>query len=56
MAIFRWFAAMASHMEATMLENYLIHILNPVYRFLDDDTIHDKAMGTYFYNLNCFKT
>lgn len=45
MAIFRWFAAMATHMDAVVLENYLVHVLNPTYRITDDDTIHDKAMG-----------
>ncbi|KAF8514623.1 armadillo-type protein [Gautieria morchelliformis] len=45
LAIFRWFAAMASHMDAALLETYLVHILTPVYRIIDDDTIHDSSMG-----------
>ncbi|KAF8525998.1 hypothetical protein BU17DRAFT_83502 [Hysterangium stoloniferum] len=44
LAVFRWFAAMAAYMDLNLLERYLFHILNPVYRILDDDTIHDKHM------------
>lgn len=36
---------MASHMESEELEKYLNHILSPVYRILDDDTIRDSNMG-----------
>ena len=36
---------MAAYMSPDLLERYLFHILNPVYRILDDDTIHDKDMG-----------
>ncbi|KIJ51368.1 hypothetical protein M422DRAFT_203512 [Sphaerobolus stellatus SS14] len=42
--IFRWFAAMSSHMEPSSLEKFLVHMLNPVYRYIDDDTIRDTAM------------
>jgi U3 small nucleolar RNA-associated protein 20 len=45
LAVFRWFAAMASHMDPTLLEMFLVHILTPVYRILDDDTIHDEPIG-----------
>jgi len=44
LSIFRWFAAMASHMDSESLETFLIHILSPVYRILDDDTIRDAQM------------
>ncbi|KAF9479084.1 hypothetical protein BDN70DRAFT_879151 [Pholiota conissans] len=40
----RWFAAMASHMEAARLEKFLVHILTPVYRITEDDTIRDSQM------------
>ena len=40
---------MASHMEATSLEGFLVHILTPVYRLVEDDTIRDSQMGMYFY-------
>lgn len=47
-AVFRWFAAMASHMEPQRLEKFLVHILTPLYRVVEDDTIHDPQMGGYF--------
>ncbi|PPQ91255.1 hypothetical protein CVT25_006372 [Psilocybe cyanescens] len=40
----RWFAAMTSHMEAARLEQFLVHILTPVYRITEDDTIRDTQM------------
>ena len=44
----RWIAAMASHMEATSLERFLVHILTPVYRLVEDGTIRDSQMGKCF--------
>lgn len=38
---------MASYMEAEKLERFLVHILTPVYRIVDDDTIRDSQMGMY---------
>ena len=52
LAIFRWFAAMASHLESAQLETFLVHILSPVYRVLDDDTIHDTQMGLLSFTLH----
>ncbi|KDR69878.1 hypothetical protein GALMADRAFT_255731 [Galerina marginata CBS 339.88] len=40
----RWFAAMTSHMEASRLEQFLVHILTPVYRLTEDDTIRDSQI------------
>ncbi|KIM44053.1 hypothetical protein M413DRAFT_17908 [Hebeloma cylindrosporum] len=40
----RWFACMASHMDAARLEQFLVHILTPVYRLTEDDTIRDSQM------------
>lgn len=37
---------MASVMEPSTLELFLVHILNPVYRITEDDTIHDDQMRT----------
>jgi len=45
LAVLRWFAAMASHMDAGRLEKFLVHILIPVYRLLEDDTIRDPQLG-----------
>ncbi|TFK68467.1 hypothetical protein BDN72DRAFT_821164 [Pluteus cervinus] len=45
LACIRWFAAMASHMEASRLERYLVHILKPVYRITEDDTVRDEQMA-----------
>lgn len=47
MCALKWFAAMASHMDATVVEHFLTHILNPVYRVIEDDTIRDTQMGEW---------
>ena len=47
-AILRFFAAMANFMEASLLQEFLIHILSPIYRITEDDTIRDQRMGEYF--------
>jgi len=39
---------MTSHMEAARLEQFLVHILTPVYRLTEDDTIRDSQMGKIF--------
>ncbi|OAX30866.1 hypothetical protein K503DRAFT_806633 [Rhizopogon vinicolor AM-OR11-026] len=44
LSILRFFAAMASHMQASQLEKFLPHILTPVYRITEDDTIRDTGM------------
>lgn len=44
LSILRFFAAMASHMESSQLERFLPHILTPVYRITEDDTIRDAGM------------
>jgi U3 small nucleolar RNA-associated protein 20 len=44
----RWFAAMATHMEAARLDKFLVHILTPVYRITEDDTIRDPQMGEFY--------
>ncbi|KAI1783497.1 armadillo-type protein [Ganoderma leucocontextum] len=44
MCVLKWFAAMASHMDAEVVEHFLMHILNPVYRTVEDDTIQDPQM------------
>jgi hypothetical protein len=36
---------MASYMEPTRLDSFLVHILSPVYRITEDDTIRDAHMG-----------
>jgi U3 small nucleolar RNA-associated protein 20 len=38
---------MANYMEATLLQEFLIHILSPIYRITEDDTIRDQQMGEY---------
>ena len=32
-------------MDPALLQTYLVHILSPLYRILDDDTIRDNLMG-----------
>ncbi|KAJ7066948.1 armadillo-type protein [Mycena amicta] len=44
MAILRWFAAMAAYMDEAKLDLFLVHILTPVYRITEDDTIRDSQM------------
>jgi U3 small nucleolar RNA-associated protein 20 len=46
-AVLKWFAAMTSHMEPTRLELFLNHILVPLYRLIEDDTVHDSQMGLF---------
>lgn len=36
---------MAAHMETENLERFLVHILTPVYRVTEDDTVRDPQMG-----------
>ncbi|KZS87766.1 hypothetical protein SISNIDRAFT_446569 [Sistotremastrum niveocremeum HHB9708] len=43
-SILRWFAAMANHMDASVLEKFLVHILTPVYRLVDDESIRDPKI------------
>ena len=45
LSVLRFFAAMTSYMEATQLERFLPHILTPVYRITEEDTIRDSGMG-----------
>ncbi|KZV87291.1 hypothetical protein EXIGLDRAFT_773803 [Exidia glandulosa HHB12029] len=40
----KFFAAMASHMEPAQTARFLLHILAPVQRVLDEDTIADPSM------------
>ncbi|KAG8869452.1 U3 snoRNP protein [Serendipita sp. 405] len=44
LAILQWFAAMVSIMDADDLQQFLNHILTPVYRLLEDDTVRDNGM------------
>ncbi|KAJ3935001.1 MAG: armadillo-type protein [Lentinula lateritia] len=43
-AVIRWFAAMVSFLDAVVLERFLVHILSPIYRIIEDDTIRDTKM------------
>ncbi|KAL0573671.1 U3 snoRNP protein [Marasmius crinis-equi] len=45
MSVLRWFAAMASYLEPSVLERFLVHTLSPVYRITEDDTIQDPKMS-----------
>ena len=38
---------MANHMEATVLQEFLMHILSPIYRITEDDTIREQQMGEH---------
>ena len=39
---------MVSFMEAPQVEHFLMHILSPVYRIVEDDTIRDPQMGLWY--------
>ncbi|KAL6304961.1 armadillo-type protein [Sparassis latifolia] len=43
-SVLKWFAAMVSFMDASKTELFLMHILSPVYRITEDDTIRDSQM------------
>ncbi|CCM06042.1 uncharacterized protein FIBRA_08288 [Fibroporia radiculosa] len=43
-SVLKWFAAMVSHMEASQTMQFLVHILSPVYRIAEDDTIRDPQI------------
>nr|ASF90194.1 hypothetical protein SPAR05566 [Bartheletia paradoxa] len=40
-SIFRWFAAMVSFMSVDDLDPFLIHVLSPLYRIIDDEQSKD---------------
>jgi U3 small nucleolar RNA-associated protein 20 len=43
---------MASYLEPERLETFLVHILSPVYRIIEEDIIHDTQMsGCHVSNL-----
>ena len=44
----KWFAAMVSYVDSDIVEHFLVHILNPVYRIVEEDTIRDTHMGEWF--------
>ncbi|KAI0628424.1 armadillo-type protein [Trametes polyzona] len=43
-AILKWFAAMVSYMQADDVGRFLMHILSPIYRIVEDDTVRDPQM------------
>jgi hypothetical protein len=43
---------MASYMDPSRLEQFLVHILTPVYRIAEEDVVHDPQMGTSHNKLN----
>ncbi|EPQ55348.1 hypothetical protein GLOTRDRAFT_61301 [Gloeophyllum trabeum ATCC 11539] len=43
-SVFKWFAAMSSFLPKERLEQFLVHILTPVYRIVEDETIRDPHM------------
>ncbi|KAI3617669.1 hypothetical protein CBS9595_003578 [Malassezia furfur] len=44
-AILKWFAAIATQLEPARLETFLVHILSPIQRIVEDDTA-DAALRT----------
>ncbi|KIJ63496.1 hypothetical protein HYDPIDRAFT_133895 [Hydnomerulius pinastri MD-312] len=44
LSVLRFFAAMTSHMDGQQLERFLPHVLTPVYRIIEEDTIRDSGM------------
>ena len=39
---------MASHMDGPHVERYLVHILSPVYRIMDETVIREPQLGKPF--------
>ena len=44
-SVIQWFAAMVAFMQPAQVERFLVHILSPVYRIVEDDTIRGPEMG-----------
>ncbi|EAU91851.2 U3 snoRNP protein Utp20 [Coprinopsis cinerea okayama7 len=44
LAVVRWFAAMVTYLEPKRLEQFLTHILSPLYRIIEEDTIRDDQL------------
>ncbi|KAI6117784.1 armadillo-type protein [Pisolithus thermaeus] len=44
LSVFRFFAAMTSHMDGPQLEHFLPHILTPVHRIIEEDDMRDPAI------------
>jgi len=38
---------MTAHLSAEVVETFLVHILTPVYRITEDDSVRDSRMGTF---------
>lgn len=36
---------MTTHLSADVAETFLVHILTPVYRITEDDSVRDPRMG-----------
>lgn len=47
-SILRWFAAMSAHLEPSRVETFLPHIITPIHRIIDDETIKNPQMGECF--------
>ncbi|KAH8088968.1 armadillo-type protein [Cristinia sonorae] len=43
-SVLRWFAAMTSFLQPSEVEKYLTHMLSPVYRLTEEDTIRDPQL------------
>jgi U3 small nucleolar RNA-associated protein 20 len=39
---------MIGYLPVTLAERFLIHVLIPVYRIIEDDTVHDSQMGELY--------
>ena len=42
---------MTTYVDENKLERYLPHLLSPVYRLIEDDTVKDAQMSMPFLNL-----
>jgi len=38
---------MTAHLSAQVVETFLVHILTPVYRITEDDSVRDSRMGAF---------
>jgi len=42
---------MTTHLSAEVVETFLVHILTPIYRITEDDSIRDSRMGAFIATL-----
>lgn len=47
---------MITHLNPDVVEMFLVHILAPVYRITEDDSVRDSHMGTFVTTLEMIRS